>query len=143
MWIHLKNCLVEVVLSSTYNLCFGGKIRKTGYPSTPQFYCIKVENKGVCITWTCLRDVVVVIFSDRYGLEDKEKVEEIQKIYVDALTEYEDRKRLLSGCCLARLLLRLSDLRSISMEHSKMLTMMKMDDSLMPNIVQDIYIQNS
>lgn len=85
----------------------------------------------------------ICIFSDRYGLEDKEKVEEIQKIYVDALTEYEDRKRLLSGCCLARLLLRLSDLRSISMEHSKMLTMMKMDDSLMPNIVQDIYIQNS
>ena len=85
----------------------------------------------------------LVVFPDRYGLEDKEKVEEIQKIYVDALTEYEDRKRLLSGCCLARLLLRLSDLRSISMEHSKMLTMMKMDDSLMPNIVQDIYIQNS
>ena len=87
--------------------------------------------------------IIPPLFSDRYGLEDKDKVEEIQKIYVDALTEYEEKKRLQSGCCLAKLLLRLSDLRSISMEHSKMLTMMKMDDSLMPNIVQDIYIQNS
>ena len=82
-------------------------------------------------------------FSDRHGLDEKDKIEEIQKVYVDALMEYEEKKRLYGGCCFAKLLIRLSDLRSISVEHSKMLTMMKMDDSLMPNIVQDIYIQNS
>ncbi|WAQ94198.1 ECR-like protein [Mya arenaria] len=77
----------------------------------------------------------ICIFSDQ--------VEQIQKIYVDALREYVNRKRMHGGTCLAKLLIRLSDLRSISMEHSKMLTMMHMDESLMPLIVQDIYIQGS
>ncbi|KAL3831771.1 hypothetical protein ACJMK2_023478 [Sinanodonta woodiana] len=83
----------------------------------------------------------ICIFSERHGLFDKKQVEEIQKIYVDALTEYEDKKRYSGGCSLARLLIRLADLRSISVEHSKMLTCMQMDESIMPTIVQDIYIQ--
>ncbi|XP_052803665.1 ecdysone receptor-like isoform X1 [Mya arenaria] len=85
----------------------------------------------------------ICIFSERHGLANKDQVEQIQKIYVDALREYVNRKRMHGGTCLAKLLIRLSDLRSISMEHSKMLTMMHMDESLMPLIVQDIYIQGS
>lgn len=85
--------------------------------------------------WLCI--------SERHDITNKEQVEQIQKIYVDALSEYLEKKRLHSGTCLAKLLVRLSDLRTISIEHSKMLTMMHMDEALMPHIVQDIYIQNS
>ncbi|XP_045169068.1 ecdysone receptor-like isoform X2 [Mercenaria mercenaria] len=85
----------------------------------------------------------ICIFSERHDLKNKEQVEQIQKIYTDALSEYLEKKRYHSGTCLAKLLVRLSDLRSISIEHSKMLTMMHMDEGLMPHIVQDIYIQNS
>ncbi|XP_060603528.1 ecdysone receptor-like isoform X1 [Ruditapes philippinarum] len=85
----------------------------------------------------------ICIFSERHDIKNKDQVEQIQKIYVDALSEYLEKKRYHSGTCLAKLLVRLSDLRSISIEHSKMLTMMHMDEGLMPHIVQDIYIQNS
>ena len=49
------NRLVEAVLMSTHNLCFGSKIREIGlvYPCKPQFYYIKVGSKGVYITPTC------------------------------------------------------------------------------------------
>ena len=80
---------------------------------------------------------------ERHDVRNKDQVEQIQKIYVDALMEYIEKKRFHSGTCLAKLLVRLSDLRSISIEHSKMLTMMHMNESLMPHIVQDIYIQSS
>ena len=46
-----ENCLVEAVLTSTHNLCFGTQIRKIGIPMyTP------VGFKGVYIAWTCYPD---------------------------------------------------------------------------------------
>ena len=47
----------EAVLTSTHNLCFRAKIRKNVYPFKRQFYCIKVECKGVLIIRACLHDV--------------------------------------------------------------------------------------
>ena len=41
------------------NLCFREKIRKNVYPCKPQFYYIKVGCKGVFVTRTCFRDVLV------------------------------------------------------------------------------------
>ena len=48
--------LIEAVLTSTHDLCFGAKIRKNVYPCKPQFYYIKVGCKGVFVTRTCFRD---------------------------------------------------------------------------------------
>ena len=44
-----KNRLAEAVLTSTYNPCFGAKIRKIGILQLyiPQFYSIKVGYEGV------------------------------------------------------------------------------------------------
>ncbi|XP_060086039.1 oxysterols receptor LXR-alpha-like [Ylistrum balloti] len=85
----------------------------------------------------------ICIFStDRQGLGNKDLVEQIQKVYVDALNEYEAKKRCRGGCALAKYLLLLSDLRNISLEHSKMLNVLPIEDSLMPPVVKDIYIQN-
>ena len=54
-----KNRLVEAVLTSTHNLCFGAKIRKIGIPCIPQFCYIKVGFKGVYISRTCFPDDIV------------------------------------------------------------------------------------
>ena len=44
---------VEVVLTSTHDLCFRRKNNKMYTPCKPQFYCIKVRCKGVLITRAC------------------------------------------------------------------------------------------
>ena len=48
--------LFTVLLTSTHNLCFRAKIRKSVYPCKPQFYYIKVGCKGVLFSRTCLHD---------------------------------------------------------------------------------------
>lgn len=109
------------------------------YLSKHQQQCKQLGTSGRAVF------IMVCFFSfvsERHDINNKEQVEQIQKIYVDALMEYIEKKRFHSGTCLAKLLVRLSDLRSISIEHSKMLKMMHMNESLMPHIVQDIYIQS-
>ena len=51
-----QNRLAEAVLTCTHNLCFGAKIRKIGIPLHTPVYYIKVEYKGVYITWLCFSD---------------------------------------------------------------------------------------
>lgn len=80
--------------------------------------------------------------ADRAGLTNRDLVEQIQKVYVDALEEYENKKRVKGGCALAKYLLRLIDLRNISAEHSKMLTVLPIDELAMPSVVKDIYLQS-
>lgn len=85
----------------------------------------------------------IAIFSpDRVGIQDRDLVEEIQKMYVEALNEYESKKRFRGGCALAKYLLLLMDLRNISVEHSKMLTVLPILEENMPSVVKDIYIQD-
>ncbi|XP_048755933.1 ecdysone receptor-like isoform X2 [Ostrea edulis] len=87
--------------------------------------------------------MAISIFSaDRAGLTNRDLVEQIQKVYVDALDEYENKKRVKGGCALAKYLLRLIDLRNISSEHSKMLNILPIDESAMPSVVKDIYMQS-
>ena len=50
--------LGEAVLTSTYNLCFGAKIRKIGTPlHTPVLLYIKVGFRRVYNIRTCFRDI--------------------------------------------------------------------------------------
>jgi len=84
----------------------------------------------------------IIISADRQGLENRNLVEQIQKVYVDAFEEYEQKKRVRGGCALAKYLICLSDLRNISLEHSKMLTVLPIAETLMPAVVKDIYMQN-
>ena len=53
-----KKKRVEAVLASIHNLCFGAKNKKKiGIPLHTQFCYIKVEFKGVYITWICFPNV--------------------------------------------------------------------------------------
>ena len=82
------------------------------------------------------------VAADRSGLTDRDLVEQIQRVYVDALDEYEKKKRVKGGCALAKYLLRLMDLRNISVEHSKMMTILPIQEQDMPAVVKDIYIHS-
>ena len=49
--------LIFAVLTSTYNLCFGAKIRKIGIPLQTPVFLYKMGYKGIYITRTCSPDV--------------------------------------------------------------------------------------
>ncbi|BFZ01312.1 hypothetical protein BsWGS_04350 [Bradybaena similaris] len=84
----------------------------------------------------------ICIFSERPGLEAKEKVEVIQSKYVEALQAYESAKRGHDRNAFACLLSRLTDLRTISIEHSKVLVELDLrkGGSDVPAIIKDIIL---
>ncbi|XP_055900710.1 ecdysone receptor-like isoform X2 [Biomphalaria glabrata] len=84
----------------------------------------------------------ICIFSERPGLEAKQKVEKIQGDYVELLQAYENAKRGKGGNALARFLSRLSDLRTISVEHSKVLLELdiKKDGPDIPSVIKEIIL---
>ncbi|RUS82889.1 hypothetical protein EGW08_009354 [Elysia chlorotica] len=85
----------------------------------------------------------ICIFSERPGLEQAEKVELIQSQYVELLHAYETSKRGRGGNALARFLLRLSDLRSIGDEHSKVLVELESNKESqidVPKMIKDIIL---
>ena len=70
-----SNCLVEAVLTSTHNLCFGVKIRKVGLPLHISvfffffffffFLNINVGFKGIYIARTCFPDADESYLADK------------------------------------------------------------------------------
>ncbi|KAH9492466.1 hypothetical protein Btru_029169 [Bulinus truncatus] len=85
----------------------------------------------------------ICIFSERPGLEAKHQVEKIQGDYVELLQVYETAKTGKGGNALARFLSRLSDLRTISAEHSKVLLELdvKKDGTDLPPVVREVVLQ--
>lgn len=85
----------------------------------------------------------ICIFSERPGLEQADKVELIQSQYVELLHAYETCKRGRGGNALARFLLRLSDLRTIGDEHSKVLVELEANKESqidVPKMIKDIIL---
>ncbi|ESO82067.1 hypothetical protein LOTGIDRAFT_170342 [Lottia gigantea] len=85
----------------------------------------------------------ISIFSERPGLSEKDRVEEVQYRYVSALESYEHIKRHKGACSFGRILSLLPDLRSISAEHSKTIVEISQQSSHMPGDyceVKDIYV---
>ena len=62
LWVHVRTALL-----STYNLCFGPKIRKIRIPMHTQFYYIKVGLKGLFIVRTGFPDGI-----HKYGSHDQD-----------------------------------------------------------------------
>ncbi|XP_041365312.1 ecdysone receptor-like [Gigantopelta aegis] len=84
--------------------------------------------------------IAISIFSERPGLIEQKKVENIQATYVDCLHKYENAKRLRGGSALAKFLTRLSDLRSISAEHSSLLVDLEKYGEKLPSLMTEMYI---
>lgn len=108
-----------------------------------QYFVEKLQTMRIRFFWIySFKICLFFISADRVGIHDRDLVEEIQKMYVEALNEYESKKRFRGGCALAKYLLLLMDLRNISVEHSKMLTVLPIQEENMPSVVKDIYIQD-
>ena len=91
----------------------------------------------------CAIKIFTIISSERPGLEQAEKVELIQSQYVELLHAYETSKRGRGGNALARFLLRLSDLRTIGDEHSKVLVELESNKESqidVPKMIKDIIL---
>lgn len=101
----------------------------------------KVQSREKIVNCKFFIFTVSSFLAERQNLGNVDKVEQIQKIYLDAFEDYIDKKRLQGRCALAKFLVRLTDLRSISVEHTKMLKDMMLDESIMPKEVRDIYMQ--
>ena len=48
--VDTRRCLSKAILKSTYNLCFGAKIKKNVFPCKLQFYYIKVGLREFTLT---------------------------------------------------------------------------------------------
>ncbi|OAF71600.1 Nuclear receptor subfamily 1 group A member 1 [Intoshia linei] len=62
--------------------------------------------------------MAITIFSDRYGIKDYKKIQEIQEEYVDALQEYVNTRRPYSVLYMGSLISNLINLRTISYHHA-------------------------
>lgn len=82
----------------------------------------------------------ICLFSERPGLKDKERVEQIQSRYVDVLQSYETSKRRRGGSALGKFLTRLMDLRSISAEFSLLIVDLKKMGKDLPELINQAYI---
>uniref|UniRef100_F1KXD0 Ecdysone receptor n=1 Tax=Ascaris suum TaxID=6253 RepID=F1KXD0_ASCSU len=61
----------------------------------------------------------IAIFSDRTGLQQPKAVEDIQEVYTSALQSYVDVRRPKQRTVFARLLMKLTDLRSLASEQTE------------------------
>ena len=84
--------------------------------------------------------IVITMRAERPGLKAREKVEELQTTYVDTLQSYESAKRRKGGSALAKFLTRLTDLRSISLEHSSLLLDLQNVGSTLPTLMKEVFI---
>ncbi|KAK7109353.1 hypothetical protein V1264_013407 [Littorina saxatilis] len=82
----------------------------------------------------------ISIFCERPGLEDKARVEQLQTEYVETLQHYQIAKKRRGGGALAKFLTRLSDLRSISAEHSSLLMDLQKAGSSVPALMTEVFI---
>ena len=82
----------------------------------------------------------MLLSPERPGLKEKERIEKLQTNYVECLQSYESAKRRRGGSALAKFLTRLSDLRSISAEHSSVLLGLQEEGSTVPTIMKEMFI---
>lgn len=81
----------------------------------------------------------ICIFSERPSLGDPAKVEVAQEMYVACLREYELHRRPKGSNFLAKLLMKLTELRTLSIEHSDMLFSLKVEKGSLPPLLSEYF----
>ena len=76
---------------------------------------------------------------DRPGLVDPHKCEALQEKYLNTFISYEYWRRPKSEQYLAKLLMKLTDLRSLSHEHAGVLFSLKVEKGLLPPLVTEYF----
>ena len=80
-----------------------------------------------------------VFFVERPGLANPKKVEALQEQYLNALSTYEDIKRTKSNQFLAKLLMKLTELRTLSAEHADVLFALKVEKGSLPPLLNEYF----
>ena len=76
---------------------------------------------------------------DRPGLVNARQVDAIQSTYVNILMEYLDVRRPKGTTYLAKLLMKLTELRQLSAEHSEMLFALKVEKGSLPPLLCEYF----
>lgn len=91
-------------------------------------FCVNLTLVYVCSLF--LETFMFSMVSDRPNLKEPKKIEEIQEVYTSALQAYIDTHRPKLRTVFARLLMKLTDLRSLSSDHADTLFAFKLDNNL-------------
>jgi ecdysone receptor len=81
----------------------------------------------------------IIIFSERPMLKETHKVEKIQEMYLFALRGYLDTNRVKSGSIFARLLMRLTELRTLGHEWTELLFNLRLQKRRLPPLLSEIW----
>jgi ecdysone receptor len=79
------------------------------------------------------------IFSDRPGIVNVPTVHRIQELYSDALLAYVKNRRICGSHFLAKLLMKLVELRTLSDEHSKCLYRLTIEKGSLPPLLREYF----
>lgn len=81
----------------------------------------------------------MLLVPERPSLSDAEKVECGQDKYVACLREYEQYRRPKGSNFLAKLLMKLTELRTLSVEHSDVLFSLKVEKGSLPPLLSEYF----
>jgi len=79
------------------------------------------------------------ILLDRSGVTDSEAVERVQDIYTETLIEYVKNRRVDSSRFLAKLLMKLVDLRTVNAIHTEFIYQMTISKGSLPPLLQEYF----
>jgi len=82
---------------------------------------------------------VIVYVTDRPGVTNTHAVERVQDIYTDTLIEYVKKRRVDSSRFLAKLLLKLVDLRTINCLHTDCLYQLTIAKGSLPPLLREYF----
>ena len=108
------------------------------------YFDVGSVNHKDCITnIQALYLIFVPLFSDRPGITNGKKVEAVQEQYLNALLSYERWRRPKKAHFLAKLLLKLVELRSLAAEHSDVLFALKVEKGSLPPLLSEFFYQDN
>ncbi|CAK9297720.1 unnamed protein product [Gordionus sp. m RMFG-2023] len=117
---NFKNSGIVDVCDSMFDFCRG-------------MATLKVDNAEYALL------TAVCLFQERPSLIEPRKVEWIQEYYLDTLRSYVQHRRPAGSNTLARLLVKLRDLREINNSHSSMLYSLKVQNFHIPPLMAEVW----
>jgi len=88
---------------------------------------------------SCVHWCVLVVWIDRRSVKDTRAVGRIQEVYTEALIEYVKLRRVDSSRFLAKLLMKLVDLRTVNCLHTDCLYKLTIAKGSLPPLLQEYF----
>ncbi|XP_070570307.1 retinoic acid receptor beta-like [Ptychodera flava] len=111
-----------------------GTLLDTIGPFSKQVFSLKLDEREVALLST-----ICLISGDRSGLEEPERIEKMQEPYLEALRIYVRRRRPTEPHTFAKILMKITDLRSISVKGAERVLHLKLKIPCeMPQIINEM-----